>query len=126
MSEQLTLTSPLEGIKGIGTRRALALKQLGLTNVGRLIYHLPMRHERLEAEDSVERLVAGTNIATRGEIAATRVVNKRPRPRFEAVLLDETGRLDLVWFNGLYLREKLHPGMTIRVQGQAKKRGYTL
>src|SRR5947207_15219642 len=95
----LTLTSPLEGIRGIGTRRALALRQLGLTNVGKLIAHLPMRHERLEAEDSVERLVAGQNIATRGEIVATRMVNKRPRPRVEAVLLDETGRLDLVWFN---------------------------
>jgi RecG-like helicase len=31
-----------------------------------------------------------------------------------------------VWFNQLYLRDKLHPGMTIRVQGQAKRRGYGL
>ena len=124
--ESLSLTSPLKGIRGIGTRRALALAQIGLTNVGRLIAHLPMRHERLEAEESVERLTAGQNIATRGEIVATRVVNKRPRPRFEAVLLDETGRLDLVWFNGLYLRDKRPPGMLLRVQGQAKRRGYSL
>src|SRR5205085_2844546 len=92
----------------------------------RLLYHLPMRHERLEAEQAVERLTVGTNIATRGEVAATRVVNKRPRPRFEAVLLDDTGRIDLVWFNAVYLRDRIHPGMQIRVQGQAKRRGYGL
>src|SRR5690349_3770330 len=111
-----TLTSPLSEIHGIGPKRAASLATLGLVNVGRLLAYLPSRHERLEAEGTIDQLVPGQNVSTRGEITATRIVNRRPKPRFEAVMLDETGRLDLVWFNQLYLRDKIHPGTHLRVQ----------
>ena len=119
----LSLASPLSSIRGVGPRRTAALATIGLTSVGKLIAHLPARHERLEAEATIDQLAAGSNSSTRGDIAATRIIPRRPRPRFEAVLVDSTGRLDLTWFNALYLRDKLRPGMTIRVQGQAKRRG---
>jgi ATP-dependent DNA helicase RecG len=109
-------------VPGIGPRRATDLATLGLTSIGRLLGYLPMRHEHLEAESTVEEVAAGRNISTRGEITATRVV-MRGKPRFEAVMLDHTGRLDLVWFNQTYLRERLHPGTRIQVEGQAKRRG---
>ncbi len=115
MSAAAALSTPLSDLPGIGARRAAALATLGLTNLGRLIYHLPLRHEQLEAETTIDQLTPGQNIAARGEISATRIITKRPRPRFEAVLLDHTGRIDIVWFNQLYLRDKLHPGMSIRV-----------
>lgn len=119
----ITLASPLAGLPGIGPRRAAALGTLGLTNIGKLVAYLPMRHERLAAETTIDQLVAGQIVSARGEISATRVVFKSRKPRFEAVLLDETGRLDLVWFNQTFLRERIHPGMRLRVQGQARKVG---
>jgi ATP-dependent DNA helicase RecG len=120
---QISLTTPLSEVPGIGARRAAALKTLGLTSVWQLIVHLPHRHERIEAEASIDRLAPGAIVSARGQVAATRIVMRRPRPRFEAVLMDETGRLDLVWFNMTYLREKIHPGMRIRVQGKSGRLG---
>src|SRR2546421_879491 len=119
----LTLTSPLQSIPRIGPRRAAALATIGLTNVGRLLAHLPARHERLQAESTVEEFVPGQIVSARGEVTHTRVFLRRPKPRFEAIMLDNTARLDLVWFNQTYLRERIHPGMIIRVQGKAQRRG---
>ncbi len=122
MPDQVTLTTPVEALPGITARQAGLLRTLGLTNLGRLVAHLPMRHERMEAESTVGQLTPGTIASTRGEITATRPVMGK-RPRFEAVLLDHTGRLDLVWFNGLYMREKIYPGVRVRVQGKVNTRG---
>jgi len=118
-----TLGTPLEALGAAARKVALAMRALGVTNVGQLIAYLPMRHEFQEAEATIDRLVPETLVTARGEITATRVVNKRPRPRFEAVLMDQTGRLDLVWFNMPHLRHRIHPGMRLRVSGKVKRFG---
>ncbi len=122
----ITLTSPLAAVKGIGQRTAELLSAMGITNVGKLIAHIPIRHERQEGEASVRELLPGQIVSTRGEIVATRPVGIGKRSRLEAVLMDPTGRLDLVWFNAPYMRDKVIPGMRVRVQGKAKSFGYGL
>jgi ATP-dependent DNA helicase RecG len=118
----ISLTSSLADA-GVRTSTAAALENLGVKNVGQLVAYLPMRHEKLEAESTVAQIVVGSNVSVRGEITACRIVRTGRRPRFEAVLHDGTARLDLVWFNGLYLRNQLHPGLRVRVQGVAKAFG---
>jgi ATP-dependent DNA helicase RecG len=125
-SVPIALGTNLSAIPAIGTRRANALATLGLTNVGKLIAHLPMRHERLEAEAPIGEVAPGQIIAARGQITATRVVMRPPRPRFEAVVLDASGRLDVVWFNMPHLRHQLHPGMRVWLQGKTNRRGSML
>ncbi|HYD00101.1 MAG TPA: ATP-dependent DNA helicase RecG [Phycisphaerales bacterium] len=119
----ITLASSVKDVPGIGARRAAALLELGVKTVGQLVQHLPMRHERLEAESRIEDAVPGSNSSARGTVTATRVVRKGRSGRFEAVLVDDTGRLDLVWFNGTYLHEKIKPGMRLLVQGKPARYG---
>jgi ATP-dependent DNA helicase RecG len=119
----ITLATPVSELPGVGPKTAEKLAKLGLTNVGRLIAYLPLRHERQEAEATIEDLKPGQLVSARGEVTATRPAGHGKRPRFEAVLMDHTGRLDLVWFNQMYLRTRIHPGMRLRVQGPAKRFG---
>lgn len=119
----LSLATPIAEVPGITERVASQLRELGLVNLGRLLAHLPLRHEMIEAETSIGELVPDRIGCARGEITATRVVMKKPRPRFEAVLIDEGQRLDLVWFNQTYLRDKVRPGLRLRVQGPVKRYG---
>ncbi|MBX3361819.1 MAG: ATP-dependent DNA helicase RecG [Phycisphaeraceae bacterium] len=123
----IDLRTHLSKVPGLNKRDLDSLALLGLTNVGRLIAHLPLRHESLESESAISSLEADRLCATRGEIAATRVARARGRSpaRFEAALTDDTGRLDLVWFNQPYLANRLHPAR-IRVQGKTKRRGLGL
>ncbi len=123
----ITLTTPLRDIPGVRKDHAEKLARIGVPNVGHLIAHLPHRHEWIRAEASLEDLLPDSVASVRGEITATRTAGFGHKARFEAVMLDaEGGRLDLVWFNQPYLKNKIHPGMRLRVQGKVSKRGFGL
>lgn len=117
------LTTPIDRLAGLKREHAAGLYVMGITNVGKLIAHLPMRHEREEAEATMDALEVGQIVSARGEVTATRMAGFGRKQRFEVVLCDETGRLDLVFFNQPYLRNKIHPGTMLRVQGKLNKRG---
>jgi ATP-dependent DNA helicase RecG len=118
----LSLTTPVEKLPGVGPKRGLALRALGVRALAHLIDHLPFRHEREESESPIGDLVPGQLGAARGEVTACRVV-RSGRPRFEAVLVDHTGRLDLVFFNQAYLAQRIVPGLRLLVQGKAQRFG---
>ena len=119
MTEQaLSLTSPLMLLGGIGPRRARQMAALGLTNIGKLVAHLPARHEWHEPARRINQLVVGQQASTSGEVTATRLVGQYPRRRLEAKLTDDTGSIDLVWFNGAFHRHTVQPGVVLRVRGK--------
>lgn len=126
MSGSIELTTPLREVPGIGPKAAGTLATLGLTNVGRLLAHLPHRHEAEQEEAGIADLVPGEIVTARGTITATRVAGAFSKQRFEAVLEDAGGRLDLVFFNQGYLARKIHPGDRVRVQGKLSQRGQQL
>ncbi len=116
----LELTSPIVHVPGIRENTARDLATLGLKAIGQLIAYLPSRHEHEQAEAPISDLRPEHVVSARGEVTACRMSGYGKKSRFTAVLSDGTGRLDLVWFNAPYLRGKIHPGMSIRVQGKAK------
>ncbi len=114
----LTLATPVSKVKGVTARQAEALTAMGLRTVAHLVAHLPLRHEKHEAEAAIADLTPGHIVSTRGEITATRLTRKGPKSRFQAVMLDSTGRIDLVWFNQPYLKDKIQPGLKVRIHGE--------
>jgi ATP-dependent DNA helicase RecG len=117
------LTTVVEDLPSLTEKQAGSARELGLTNLGKLVAYLPMRHEKHEAETTVAELVPGSIGSVRGEITATRPVGHGRTSRYEAVLHDGTARLDLVWFNAMYMRDKIRPGVRVRVTGACKTRG---
>ncbi len=124
-STPLTLITPLREVNALTPTLVRDMASLGLTSVGRLIAHLPIRHEFHAAEAPIAGLVPGQIVTARGEIAAARFVRGR-KPRYEAVLIDDTGRLDLVWFNMPFMRERVTIGSRVRVEGKLARRGSVL
>ncbi len=120
----LALTTPLDRV--LSPKLTRDLKTLGLTNVGRLVAYLPMRHEFQAAEARIADLVADQIVSARGLVTATRVAGGRGgrgRSRFQAVVTDESGRLDVTWFNGSYLQDRIRPGVRVRLQGKLTRYG---
>ncbi|MBM4108215.1 MAG: ATP-dependent DNA helicase RecG [Phycisphaerae bacterium] len=122
-AERIALNTPLDAVGGIGPTDAGALGAMGLTNVGRLVAHLPHRHEKLEAESDIGALAPELLASARGEVLSVRaLVWPHARvPRVEAVIADGTGRLEVVWFNMLWMRHKVRPGVRVRVQGRTER-----
>ncbi|GDX99298.1 ATP-dependent DNA helicase RecG [Phycisphaerae bacterium] len=118
----ISLTSNLLDAGLVTERQAALLSNLGINSVGRLVAHLPMRHESLESETTIADLLEGSIGCVRGDVSAVRMVRGRSS-RLEAVINDHTGRLDVTWFNGTYLAERVRPGVRLRVQGKVQRRG---
>ncbi|PCI07585.1 ATP-dependent DNA helicase RecG [bacterium] len=121
--QSITLSTPLNEIRSIPIVQMQKLEILGVHNVGQLLVHLPHRHEWIRAQSGLNDLEPGVIGSAVGEITATKISGFGRKARFQVVLCDETGRLDLVFFNQSFLAKKLHVGMTLRVQGKPKKFG---
>ncbi|MGI9013802.1 MAG: ATP-dependent DNA helicase RecG [Phycisphaerales bacterium] len=130
--QTVSLTTALIELPGVGPRRAAALRRMGLRCVADLILHIPSRYEEHMGERTAAEVAgdvgpdhgasSSASLSVRGEIHTTR---QRPggRSRFEATLFDGTGTVLLTWFNAPWMKQKLHPGMTIRAWGKAKRFG---
>lgn len=123
----------VDDLPGIGKGRAAALRRLDIHSVTDLLRHTPMRYEKEAAEGIIADLPTdGKTVGSaRGQVVASRWVAPTgygKKGRFEATLKDDSdhvgGRtLMLVWFNAGYLRDKIQPGLMLRVQGKAKMFG---
>ena len=119
----IRLNSEMTDLPGIGKQRARLFARLDIHTVSDLLRHLPMRYERHAQEAAIGQLLFDSIGTARGVIQTARWVASQgfgKKGRFEATLVDDTGTLNLVWFNAGYLRDKLHPGLTLRVQGKVK------
>ncbi len=114
------LNTSIADLPGAGKHRAAAWRRLGVNTLFDLLRHLPHRYEWEAAESGVADLTANVLGSTRGTLTSARWVpgHGRAKARFEGVLDDGQGQMHLVWFNASYLRDQLHPGMTLRVQGR--------
>ena len=112
------LLRPVESLDGVGPTRAKAFRMLGVKTLGDLLEYFPRDYQFESSERTISQLVPSDIQTARGQVVAVDYVPVRPRPRFEATIDDGTSKAAIVWFHGQYLRTKIHPGMTIRVQGK--------
>ena len=114
---------PIAELPGMTKAKAARFGRLNIFRVADLLRHLPTRYERESAESSLEQLELGTIGAARGQISRC---HWEPtafgrKGRFQATLDTNGFELQLVWFNAAYLRDRLHPGLILRVQGKVKR-----
>ncbi len=114
------LQLPLSVLKGIGPVRAARLAARGLATIEDLLYHLPLRYEDRRDATAVVDAVAGESGAFVGRLASLRAGRLRGRRRIlTGALTDDTGSLDLVWFNPpRYLTDTLRAGQRLSVYGR--------
>lgn len=125
------LKTDVRYIKGIGETRAKALNKLGIQTLQDLISYFPRAYEDRTQIHTVQELVVGESACVRAMIAAEpearRISGGRVLVKLRAV--DETGVLDVVFFNQAYRRDSLHTGQTYiffgKVEGNLTRRQMT-
>lgn len=123
-AEPVRLSTRVEKLHGIGSRRAQQMNRLDIVTVSDLIRHLPMRYEQEFAEGTVSDLPMEGIGSARGTVMTCRWAGgPGNKGRFEATLQDHSDRIYLKWFNARYLTDKIKPGMLLRVQGKVKAFG---
>lgn len=125
------LSTNVRYIKGIGEVRAKALEKLGIVTLRDLVGYFPRRYEDRSVIYPIAQLPIGEMACCQAMIAghptSRRITGGRTVVKVRAV--DDTGVLDLTFFNQAYLQDRLHPGDSFifcgRVEGSLLRRQMT-
>ena len=114
----MNISTSLESIKGVGPKSAEQFAAAGLRTVGDLITFLPRRHEDFTEIVAIADIHPGKmTIKARCEKIATRPV-RRGMKVTTATLVDDTGKLQAVWFNQPYRTAQLAGGDEFYFSGE--------
>jgi len=115
------LDSDIKFLPSVGPRRAELLgKELGIFTFRDLLYFFPFRYvDRSRFYAICEIDSASAYIQLRGTVTAIRAVGEGRGRRLVAVLSDDTGTIDLVFFQGIkWVAEKVKTGREYIVFGK--------
>lgn len=104
----------------VGNKRASALEKHGIDTIEKLLYYFPRRYLNRTNIKPINQLKPGDKVTLIGQIRATGEIPGRKR-RFEAILDDGSGHLNLVWFGrAAYIKNAVKKGVVLSVTGEVK------
>ena len=105
--------------KGVGPKRALLLEKLGIRTIEDALWFLPWRYEDRSRIVSISQLVSGEKATIAGTIhqAKLRRTRRRNMTLFTMSVRDETGAVEVVFFNQNYLEGVLKNGLRVVLSG---------
>lgn len=108
LMRQPLLDTPIEYLKGIGPARAeLLRKELGIFTLRDFLFHFPFRYVDKTKFHRIKDLhVDSGEVQIRGVLRRLAVVGEGRKRRLVGQLRDESGVMDLVWFQGISWLEK--------------------
>lgn len=100
------LKESVKSLKGIGEKKAAALERLGIFTVEDLLLFFPRNYEDRRNKASIREAVEGERTVIKGRIDTIMDDGYRRggRQRLRLLISDGTGSLEVVFFNGKYLR----------------------
>ena len=121
MSLASLLSSPIEYLKGVGPLRAeLLKKELSIYTFGDLLHHFPHRHVDKTKVTPIAALTPEMDfVQVKGVLLGLHSIGERRSKMMVAQLKDESGYLELAWFQGIqYVQKNLVEGQTYLVFGR--------
>ncbi len=117
---EFEFTDSVMYVKGVGPQRAKALEKLNIFTKYDLLTHYPRAYE----DQRYITPIAAAKIEEQGIFIGTLSnINLRETSRFKiitAILRDNTGSIQVTWFNQEYLMKLLHTGTRIMIVGKVK------
>jgi ATP-dependent DNA helicase RecG len=106
----------------VGPQKAdLLQKELEIFTFNDLLYHFPYRHlDRTQVSHISDISPATEYVQVKGQLVTVDMVGERRSRRLVGRLQDETGVLELTWFQGItWIQKYLQPGQQYLVFGRA-------
>ncbi len=112
----------IEKLKGVGEKRKRQLERLGIKSIKDLFYYFPRDYLDLRRAEKINAIKSGFVVIKAKVIS---VDQRRSFRRYgftitSALLADETGSIEAVWFNQPYMQNVLRPTGEYIFYGKAK------
>lgn len=117
----LSLITPIEYLKGVGPQKADVLKkELQIFTIADLLQHYPFRYIDRTKFHKIRQLhpdLIGAQVL--GRLVQLQEVGEKRAKRLVGILKDETGSMELVWFQSVaWLKKSLQVGAVYIVYGK--------
>lgn len=115
------LNNPIEYIQGVTALKAdLLKKELGIFRFQDLLEHYPLRHLDKTRLDKIGQLNASNEYAqVAGKVTDINTMGEKRSKRLVVTIEDDTGELELVWFQGInWVQKMIFPGQPYLVFGK--------
>jgi ATP-dependent DNA helicase RecG len=126
------LATPIgnSGLSGAAAIRRVG-PRLGIATVRDLLFHLPRRYDDRRRMETIAELMGradGEQVSSRVVVRSIRVEQgfRRRIQRTIAVVHDETGEAEAIWFGRRYIERRIAAGDRLVVSGRLKKRGFAV
>lgn len=124
---ELSLSISVAKIPYIGPAYARRLEKLGVLTVKDLLYHVPSRYEDYSLIAKANSLQEGETVTVQGKILEIKnVFTKNGFMLQSAKVADDTGLVDVIWFNQKFLTSAIHKGDQVSLSGKVKRNGHKL
>lgn len=115
-----SINDPVSKLKGIGKVKQKKLEAKNISSLDDLLGHYPKRYVDMRSPSPIAQCQIGQEAFIKGRVeslnATARFANKKAPIR--ARVADESGAIDLVFFNSPYVTNMLKPGSECYLQGQ--------
>ncbi len=115
------LQTPIEFLKGVGPNRGeLLRKELGIYKYGDLVQFFPNRYiDRTRYYKINELTPTNAEVQLIGKIISLKTIEQKRGKRLVATFKDETGQMELVWFQGQkWVKESLKLNTEVVIFGK--------
>jgi ATP-dependent DNA helicase RecG len=107
-------------LPGVGPAVEKKLAKLGLRRVRDLLEYRPRRYEEAAPQRRIVDLFGDEEVVIAGEVRGTSVRRVRRLSIVQARIADGSGEINAVWFNQVWLKDRLKPGTRVRLRGSLR------
>ena len=121
----MDFSTPIEELPRVGPQYQKKLKRLGIKTAGHLIFHFPHRYEDFSNIIPISDIKKEEAVSIKGkilDIKSIRTFRKR-MTLTQALVGDETGSVQVVWFNQPYLTNSFKKGDVLFLSGRMNQKG---
>lgn len=105
---------------------ASRLEKLGISTFEDFLLHIPSRYEDYSTVSQIGSVQTGETVTVQGQVVEVKsnyMRGARIKTMQKATLVDDTGSIDLVWFNQPFLAKSIPPNSTLSVSGKVEGYG---
>lgn len=120
----MTLDSKISAVPLVGPSFATRLEKLGIRTVSDLLYYVPFRYDDFSLITKISAVQPGEVVTVSGTVESMK--NQFTGRGFilqNARVTDNTGSIDAVWFNQVFLTKAIHKGDVVNLSGKATLKG---
>ena len=117
----MDLQTPINQISRAYKMYASRLQKLGIKKLQDFLFHIPFRYEDYSLISKIANVQAGEIVTIQGTIKEIKnQYTKRFKTIQKAVVSDDTGSIDVIWFNQPFLTRVLKTGNSVSLSGKVE------